>query len=244
MKFFAASIFLLFFFSRATANDTLFFRLSDPYKTTKNADGRYLRKAVFKKDSGWLALDYNDSNRLVVRGYYTDTTFNVRNFQHFYYGHQKGILYMIRSYKNGKPDGTNVGFSDKGDTVWTQQFASGKIISSWTRPDYGSKEIIYVFAEEAAQFTGGPSKWGFYLSKNLAYPKQAIKKEIQGTVVVLFIVGSNGEVSDVTIKKSVHPLLDEEAMRLIKSSPRWKPATWDGMKVAQYMAQPVVFRVE
>jgi TonB family protein len=234
---------LLSIYSVSHGSDTLYFHLSNPYKTEKSADGKYFRKAIFTKDSGWFALDYNDSNRLVLRGYYTDTTFATRNFQHFYYG-EKGGVHMIRSYKNGKPDGINAEFNDKGDTVWRQTFAAGKLTSTWTRKDYEQKEITFSIVEQSAEFTGGPSRWGFYLNKNLVYPKAAIKKEIEGIVHVLFVVGSDGEVSGVQIRKSIHPLLDEEAMRLIKSSPRWKPAMWDGIKVAQYLIQPVVFRLE
>ena len=61
---------------------------------------------------------------------------------------------------------------------------------------------------------------------------------------MLFVVSSAGDVTDVEVLKSVHPLLDQEATRLIKSSAKWKPALWDGIKVAQFKAQPVVFRLE
>ena len=237
-------ILFILFCADLHANDTLYFRLSDPYKTTKSADGKYLRKTILVKDSGWIAFDYNDSNRLVARGYYTDTFFRTRNFTHYFYNEREHFCQLVRSYKNGKPDGLNIGLDDKGDTLWKQTFNAGKTVSSWTRPGYGLKEITYIVAEEDADFPGGLSRWSRYLSENFKYPKPAIKKEIQGTVMVLFIVGSNGEVSGVQIIQSVHPLLDEEAMRLIKNAPRWTPAKWDGMKVAQYKAQPVVFRLE
>ena len=67
MKTAAVIIVLSLCYSIVQANDTLYFRVGNPYKSEKNAEGEYLRKAIFIKDSGWLAMDFNDSNKLVAR---------------------------------------------------------------------------------------------------------------------------------------------------------------------------------
>jgi TonB family protein len=100
---------------------------------------------------------------------------------------------------------------------------------------------IFTKVELESEFRGGAKAWQNYLSANIQYPKAAIKKNIQGTVIVQFIVTKEGKVQDVIIDKSVHPSLDKEAIRLIKNSPNWIPAQQDGKKVNSYKKQPIVF---
>ena len=103
--------------------------------------------------------------------------------------------------------------------------------------------IIFTRVEIESEFPGGHKAWSNYLMANLTYPQVAIKKNIQGTVIVQFIVTKEGKVKDVTIAKSVHPSLDKEAIRLIKNSPDWTPALQNGRKVNSYKKQPIVFRL-
>jgi TonB family protein len=243
MKPTVAFILFVVLYLPSSAADTLYFRLASPYNSQKSEAGEYLRKAIFIKDSGWLAWDFNDSNRLVARGFFTDTNFHVRDFTHYFYS-AKGFCRMMRTYHRGKLEGLTVAYGEKGDTLWKQVFANHQLISTWTQPGYTAKEVTYIEAEQDAEYPGGLSRWGYYLSKNLKYPKDARNKEIMGMVVVLFVVSSKGEVTEVEVTKSVDPSLDKEAMRLIRASPKWTPASWDGIKVAQYKAQPVIFRLE
>ena len=231
-------------YSFCKANDTLYFHLSNPYASTKDAAGKFVRKAIMTKDSGWLAIDYNDSNRLVAMGHFTDTNFRTKIFAHHYFNTVKGFHSLVRTYANGKLDGVTATFNSKGDTMWRQTYNQGKLVSQWFNPEYGLQEATYDQVEVESEFPGGATRWQHYLGNNLQYPKQAIKKEIQGMVIVLFIVSSKGEVTNVEVIQSVNPLLDAEAMRLIKASPNWTPSKWDGMKVAHWLAQPVVFKLE
>lgn len=76
------------------------------------------------------------------------------------------------------------------------------------------------------EFPGGMSGfYGTYIIKNLRYPGDAVKADIQGKVMVQFVIEETGEIRDNSVKvvESVHPSLDSEAIRLIKGSPRWKP---------------------
>ena len=104
-------------------------------------------------------------------------------------------------------------------------------------------DSTFVHVEIESEFPGGAKGWNRYLMDNLNYPKAAVRKRIQGTVVVQFIVDKDGNVTDAEVIQSVHPLLDDEALRLIKNSPRWKPAIQDGKKVKSYKKQPVVFQL-
>lgn len=78
----------------------------------------------------------------------------------------------------------------------------------------------------------------------LRYPKQAVEEGIQGRVLVDFIIDENGDVKDVTVLRGVHPLLDEEAVRVVSASPRWKPGKVRGKKVKSEISMYIEFRLE
>ena len=104
--------------------------------------------------------------------------------------------------------------------------------------------MIFTKVEVESEFPGGAKAWGNYLNANFQYPKAAIKKNIQGTVVVHFIVTKEGKVTSAEVIQSVHPSLDKEALRLIQNSPNWNPARQNGKKVNSYKKQPIVFKLE
>ncbi len=85
------------------------------------------------------------------------------------------------------------------------------------------------------------SKWVY---QYLRYPEEAVQNGIQGTVQVNFTVGKDGKVRDVRVVKSVDPLLDAEAVRVVSASPDWKPGRVGGEKVSASMTIPVEFRLE
>lgn len=84
-------------------------------------------------------------------------------------------------------------------------------------------------------------KWVY---QYLRYPEDAVMNGIQGTVQVNFIIDKDGKVRDVTVAKSVDPLLDNEALRVVSASPKWRPGRLRGEKVAVSMTIPVEFRLE
>lgn len=78
----------------------------------------------------------------------------------------------------------------------------------------------------------------------LKYPHEAVAEGIQGTVMVGFIIEKDGKMTNVEIVKGVHPLLDEEALKVVGASPKWKPGRRSGQKVRTSMTIPVEFRLE
>ncbi|HEY4965479.1 MAG TPA: TonB family protein [Puia sp.] len=97
--------------------------------------------------------------------------------------------------------------------------------------------------EIESEYPGGPAAWTRYLVRNFQYPDEAQANEIQGTVVVKFIVDKEGKVSDVEAISGPNELRDE-AMRVIKKSGSWVPAVQNGRKVKSYKSQPIVFKLE
>jgi protein TonB len=102
---------------------------------------------------------------------------------------------------------------------------------------------IFIKVEIESEFPGGPSAWLQFLNTHMKYPKKAVKKEIQGMVVLQFIVGKDGSISNAEAI-SGDPVLREEALRVIKKSPKWVPASQDGKLVRSYKKQPIIFRLE
>ncbi len=223
------------------AQDTLYFKLSNPFNTVKDPNGKYIRKAIQTKDSAWLAYDYNWNNTLIVRGYYSDTNFKTKLFCHEIYNQAHGWREEIRCYKDGSLDGIRAGFNKSGDTLWKNLMAENKVIEEKHFPGYIPRQVIYEMVEVESEFPSGRRAWIQFLQDNIRYPKQARKKKIEGEVVVQFIIDKDGKVTNVEVLHSVDPLLDQEAVRLIKSSPDWIPAQQNGKPVKSSRKQPIIF---
>ena len=108
---------------------------------------------------------------------------------------------------------------------------------------YGPDEVRDV-TEKRPSFPGGMGALMQYLKGNVDYPIEALKENIGGRVVVAFIVEKDGSLSDVRIAKSVHPLLDAEAIRVVSSMPKWNPGLENGNPVRVKYTIPVTFRLE
>lgn len=98
--------------------------------------------------------------------------------------------------------------------------------------------------EIQAEFPGGIEKLMSYLSMNIRYPETAQVEDRTGKSVVEFTVQADGAVSDISILESSWPDLDEEAMRVVKTMPKWKPATVGGNAVVSQLSIPITFRLQ
>ena len=110
--------------------------------------------------------------------------------------------------------------------------------------DEAVDQTVFEIVEENPEFPGGNEGLAAYLRKNLVYPESAVDNGVQGRVTVGFIVERDGSVASVEIKKSVDPALDKEALRVVKSMPRWKPGKQQGKAVRTRFSVPVVFRLQ
>lgn len=108
------------------------------------------------------------------------------------------------------------------------------------------KEEILTFVAEEAAFPGGTAEMMKYLAKNIKYPEVAIQAGIQGKVTLRFVVGKDGAIENVTVARGVPgcPECDKEAIRVVKSMPKWKPAKNDGKVVKSYFNLPVTFKLQ
>jgi len=104
-------------------------------------------------------------------------------------------------------------------------------------------DSIYTRVDSAASFEGGQQAWIRFLTKNLRYPKAAQDKEVQGTIVLKYLVGTDGTISDVTAISGPQELR-AEGIRIIKLSKTRIPAMKDGKYVKSYNIEPLTFRLE
>lgn len=84
----------------------------------------------------------------------------------------------------------------------------------------------------------------YYLASRIRYPENAAEKGIQGKVIIRFVVTKEGNIANAEVIQSVDPEIDNEAMRVIKSMPKWKPALKNDKAVNSYYSLPVVFKVQ
>ena len=102
-----------------------------------------------------------------------------------------------------------------------------------------------VLVDELPEFPdGGQAGLMRYLTRHIRYPAFAQQRRLQGNVVCQFIVNEDGSISDVSVLQGVHPALDNEALRVLRSMPRWKPGRLRGKPVRVCCSLPVVFRLQ
>ena len=103
-------------------------------------------------------------------------------------------------------------------------------------------EILDV-AEQDAQFPGGQAALLKYIRENTKYPAIALEQDVQGMVILRFVVERDGRVGDIEVKKSLSAECDREAIRVIKSFPRFVPARKEGRPVRKWFTVPVRFMI-
>ena len=111
-------------------------------------------------------------------------------------------------------------------------------------PDEIKDDQPIIFVEEPASFKGGDlntfRKW---VAEHIVYPESAAGNLLDGKVVLQFVVGKKGSVEDVKVLRGVDPLLDQEATRVLQSSPVWKPGRQGGRDVRQQFSLPITFKL-
>ncbi len=93
------------------------------------------------------------------------------------------------------------------------------------------------------EFPGGLLKMTEFLSNNIIYPKKARRDEVEGRLVLSFVVDKSGKIQNILVIKSVRADLDNEAIRVVKNMPKWKPGVQKGSCVQVQYQLPVMFKL-
>ena len=194
---------------------------------TNGVEGRVIVKFIVEKDGGI-------SNIQIVRS--IDPLLDAEAAR---------VIKSMPKWKPGKQKGENVKVYYTFPVTFrlskNSDAASGQISVS---PLDVSSDQEFIVVEEMPEFPGGMSAAMDYLSKNVKYPKEAYDKGIQGRVIVQYVVEKDGDISNVKVVRSIDPLLDAEAVRVIKSMPKWKPGTQKGQNVRVRYTMPVTFSLQ
>lgn len=119
------------------------------------------------------------------------------------------------------------------------------VIAPPVQAEEEEEEVVFVIVETMPEFPGGQQALFKYLSENVKYPAIAQENGIQGRVICQFVVNKDGAIVDVEVVRSGgDPSLDKEALRVIKSMPKWKPGKQRGKAVRVKYTVPVNFRLQ
>lgn len=172
-----------------------------------------------------------------------------------------GAVIRVNGSKKGTVTDRNGEFSlkaKKGDRIEVMYvgYASGTIVINDPQTKYdlrlqkdgsdasNTNDKTFDVVEQMPEFPGGQIAMLNFLNKNIRYPEAAHKAGIQGRVVATFVVEKDGSISNAKVMRSIDPLLDAEALRVISSMPNWIPGKQDGKPVAVKYTVPVSFKLD
>lgn len=104
-----------------------------------------------------------------------------------------------------------------------------------------NKDSVFNMVDEFPEFIGGDEARIKYINENINYPEDALESGIQGTVYITFVVEKDGSITNVRVLRGIGGGCDAEAMRVIKSMPKWKPGKQDGEAVRTQFNMPIKF---
>jgi len=131
------------------------------------------------------------------------------------------------------------------DSIFTScyfQISVKDIIGTEKKPIQEDKNKVYNFVQQMPEFPGGNDSLLTFVSKNLKWPNT--EADVQGKVICRFIVNTDGTISDIEVIRSIEPHFDAEAIRVIKSFPKFIPGKQNGKPVRTYYVFPIAFKLE
>jgi TonB family protein len=149
-------------------------------------------------------------------------------------------LESVDEYNDGKQVGKFVIYWENNKLKRQELHEDDSLIAGKCYDTTGHEIAFYKYAEMPV-FPGGESALMTFLRMHIHYPASAVENDIQGRVIVDFVVDKNGKIQDVNISKGVYPSLDKEAIRVVKSMPDWIPGKQDGNTVNVSYKVPIKF---
>ncbi len=124
------------------------------------------------------------------------------------------------------------------------QAVQEQVVVKEPEPEKPKEEEIFVAVEQQAEFPGGMPALMKWLSNNIRYPEAAQQNDVQGRVIVKFVVEKDGSVTQAQIVKGVDKDLDKEALRVVNKMPKWQAGKNNGVAVRSYFTLPVNFKLQ
>jgi protein TonB len=103
---------------------------------------------------------------------------------------------------------------------------------------------IHKVADQMPEPVGGIKSFYEYIESNLQYPQEARQLKLQGRVMVKFVVEPDGSLSNIEVSRGIGGGCDEEAIRLLRNAPKWKPGKKGGKEVRVEVSRPIIFKLD
>jgi TonB family protein len=235
----------------AQAQDTLYF--DKHFETVSKSAAQYVEI---------LTCDPVDTNKCSKQMFRVKGMKLLRDYRYSRYSERKldgkclnfyknGGLWVETTYQNGLKQGKQNVFYENGKLKrsldWiADSMASVAVFSKDGSPktEVTPKDYDESDTQIPPSFPGGKRALFHFLVSKTKYPNEAKKNNIHGTVKVSFVVGINGNVQNIQLVKGVHPILDQEALKVIKLMPKWSPATVCGIPVKVRFEVPIHFNLK
>lgn len=220
-------------------NDTTFFDSS--WEKSERSNASYFRIVEVVNSTKFILKDYYINGQIQMKGEYSDDNLKVENGTFIYY-EENGTISSTGDYKNGEKNGS-----------WSWYFSSGKISS---KEDYknderssakffdeNGNEVAEEIAEYMPEYLGGEKEMFKVIYSNIVYPTIARDGGLEGLVIIQFIVDEEGNVINPKVVKSVHPSIDEEALKAINRLGKFKQGKLHNKIIKVRLNVPVRFRL-
>lgn len=228
----------------------------------------YYRIALLQSDHIYKVKDfYMKNDKIQMSGFYTDPDFELKTGPFVYYDDRGNIT--EETYLNNKMVGivkTNI-YYEKSNDVWahlivniadssaelTSYYKSGKLKRKERHKEFDTAAATGTCNDEHGNEipftrfkTGGRSSYDIneFLAQNLRYPDNARENNIEGRVIVRFILNEDSSITKIKVIKHLGYGIDEEAKRVVAKMPKWPPILMDGIAVKEIYTLPILFKLE
>lgn len=238
MKFIAILLFLISLKTKGqTDTTTLYF--DQNWIETNKSNAKFYSLRYQLNDTLWQMKDFFIDGRIQMTGTFSDNKFKNRIGEFRYYL-EDGNLKSTSLYTRNDMTNKEIHYYKNGNVDYLYEYdnRTGDLITKEYFKENGDKSV---FIEPA--FKEGYERMNLFISNNIRYPKIARKRNIEGDVLVKFVIEKDGSIGEVTILESANTLLNDEAIRVVKAMPKWNPGNRDGEPLRIYYSIPIKFRL-
>lgn len=230
--------------------DVSLYVFDENWKGCRPEEAKYLGCLQKLGDTAYEWRYYQYEGPLMSIETYKDKEASQPHGEFIYYG-PDGAMDSSGYTLDGKKNGWWYYYTDTFSLWKKERYEAGKLVTSMDlaameaerEEKKKNNENVKHWGEIEATFKGGNEDWVKYIQKNIDFPNRASKLGKQGNLLLQFIVNTDGATSDIRILRSIEYSLDEEAIRLVRNSPKWRPAHQDGKLVKAYRRQPLTFQL-
>lgn len=223
------------------AQDTIYYNFND-IEVNSKIECHYFKVKQFDSVTKlYQSRSFDSTGTLLRMTHFSDINFDLKEGVQFEY-YSNGSIKSEIFFSNDVYHGSFKTYFKGGQLKRSDLYNEGELVKGACYDSTG-KEIKYFEYMIMPEFPKGEEALNKYLKKSLKYPIEALENGIRGKVVISFIIDKDGSVINAIVLEGVHSLLDNEALRVIRNMPKWKPGTVDGDLVKVTFSIPFTFNL-